>query len=111
MQITEELLETIFKRAMQYSFAKYGREPNLITIEDGYLELLMNDTICEQSYSVSVESLTEDLNKVYDDRMKAEAEERKKEEIKRQKEKELEAQQEKIKRRTMYERLKKEFGE
>jgi len=37
MKITDELLETIYKRAMEYCVAKYGSEADELEIENGYL--------------------------------------------------------------------------
>lgn len=113
MELTENLLETIYKRAMQYCVAKYGSEADEIELEDGYLQVNFVSYCCGdrdvESHTINAECLTQDLDKVYDERMKEEAEARVKREAERKRQEKIRKERELRQRKAKYEELKKEF--
>ena len=77
MEITEELLSTIFKRAHEYAAIKYGRQPDHFTgYKDGELYAIWDTSCCgdrsEDSELITAENLTEDLDAVAEQRKKEE---------------------------------------
>lgn len=113
-QITSELLQTIYKRAVQYCVAAYNNgEPDEIHIEEaGSLKAKWNayNRDYDDDYEYfGVDKLTADLDEVYAERKRKEEEERKKqEEYNRQQEK-FRKEREREERRRKYNELKKEF--
>ncbi len=114
MEITQELLETIFNRAVQYHIAKYGNEPDKIQIEDdgtisGITEYYYCGSHETDSENFSASNLTEDLDEIARQRKvetDALIERQKKEALEREKRFKEEALE---KRRQEYLQLKKEF--
>jgi len=113
MKITKELMETIYKRAEQYCVAKYGSEPDEIHIDEDGFCAVFGYTCCgeynEDIEYFSVDCLTANLDKVYEDRKKQEAEKQKKNEIERKKQEKIRKERELQKRKQEYLKLKKEF--
>lgn len=111
--ITEQLIETIYKRAMQYCVAKYGSEPNNIILNDGSFSARWVTNCCgeysEDSEYFEVEDLTADLDVLYIERKAKEQAERLAAENERKKREHDRKQQDKERRRNEYIKLKKEF--
>lgn len=115
MEISEELIETIYKRAMQYCVAKYGKEPGEIHIDEGSFKAVFGYT-CYGEYNedqeyFGVDCLTADLDEVYEQRMQAEAEEQKKREAESKRQNKIREEANQRNRKAEYLKLKKEFGE
>lgn len=114
MEITNELIETIYKRANQYSKAKWGNEPDEIRICDtGELVAIYRDYCCgsvevDEEYFCA-QDLTADLDAVYAERMRLREEQRKKEEEYRLKIEEENKIRQKAERHAQYLKLKQEF--
>lgn len=109
-----ENLISIYKRAMQYCVAKFGGEPDeLHLLGDGSFKVVYGN-VCHGEYYEDYQyfessCLTQDLDSVYEERIKAEKEEKerqRKESLKRQRE---QAEREKEARKDQYLKLKKEF--
>jgi hypothetical protein len=115
MEITEKILETIFKRTDQYCLAKYGSEADEITLENGYIIVNFVDYHCGDrdvvSHTITVDCLTKDLDKIYEERKEEEEKRRKERKAERIKQQKLREEREKKQRRLKYEELKKEFEE
>lgn len=113
MEITEKLLENIFKRSTEYCIAKFGNQPDEFLLENGFLCAIYREYCCgettEKREIISVSCLSEDLEKVYDERIKKEAEERARKQAKLLEMKKLKEKQELLNRKLLYEKLKKEF--
>ena len=113
-KLTEEVLKTIYKRAMQYCVAKYGSEASEIELEDGYINVNFVEYHCGErdvtSYIITADCLTQDLDEVYEERKRKEEEEKKKREYERIKQQQIREERERNQRRLKYEELKKEFG-
>ena len=115
MEITKDLLQTIYERANQYALTKYGSEPHSISLEaDGTIAATWTyyrcgDTDTDTEY-ISAENLTEDLDAVAAERRKREEEERQKRAAYEAEQKRLREQREKEERKRQYEKLKQEFG-
>lgn len=113
MEITENLIEKIYRRAMQYCVAKYGSEADEIELEDGCLQVNFVSYCCGdryvESHTINTECLTQDLDKVYDERMKAESEARIKREAERKRQEKIRKERETRQRKAKYDELKKEF--
>ena len=113
MEITDELLETIENRAIEYFNALRNEEPDSISIEGGqivaeYSTYCYGDTDYEHFYA-NAEQLTSDLDTVREERLKAKKladEEAKKIRAKREIERK---EREKRNREIEYLKLKKEF--
>ena len=116
--ITAEILQTLYKRAIEFAIVKFGRgEPNEVHLtEEGQIAVLFEtylrggDTDREWEY-INVEELSQDLDKVIEERKVREAAEK----VQREKEA-LERRiqinaKEKEARRQKWLTLKKEFGE
>lgn len=115
MEITTELLKTIYDRAISYAIAKYGNEPDRIEInEDGSIEARWwaHDRYNEDDVETfSAENLTQDLDEVAKERADKWEQERIAR-INRQKiEDEQRAIRDKAQRKSQYLQLKKEFGD
>jgi len=113
-EITTELLELIYKRALQYCNAKYGSEPHELHIQDdGSLKVIYGSytrgEYDEEEYYFNADCLITDLDAIYAERKRNEEEERKKEEDRYRREQEAREIREKEQRRKRYEELKKEF--
>lgn len=114
MEITTDLLRTIRNRVDQYCLAKYNAEPCDITIDDdGIIHVDIGDYFRGewdgQSYEISAEDLTTDLDvliKVRIQKERMEQELRREKEIAQRIQKEEEA---KRNRYAKYLQLKKEF--
>lgn len=116
MEITEELLQTIYERVQQVFFAKTNQKPdNIEMFEDGFS--------CSKSWQVSyggtetiseyitAKDLTSDLDEMVKERKaKEEAERQEREKIQKENNARYERQQ-KAKREAEYIKLKKEFGD
>lgn len=112
---TTEQLHSLYKQVMQYCVAAYNEEPYTFDIlESGEIEVFYSDYVGRgeyetRNYIIQPESLSQDLEEVYNERKKKEEEVRikcKQEEIERQK---LYDAQQKEKRKQEYLKLKQEF--
>ena len=113
-QITSELLQTIYNRAVQYCVVAYNNgEPDEIHIEeDGSLKAkwsAYNRNYDDDYEYFGVDKLTADLNEVYAERKKKEDEERKKQEEYNRQQERLRKERGREERRRKYQKLKKEF--
>lgn len=68
--MTEEVLTSIYQRAMQYCKARFGNEPDRLEItEYGALNAVFDKTCwgqyAEESETISIESLSMDLEEAY----------------------------------------------
>lgn len=111
---TTEQLQNFYKQAMQYCVAAYGSEPDRITIEeDGTLHACWEHYHCgetEYEYEyISQESLSEDLEELYNKRKEEEEKARVKAEQERLERQKIYDTQQKEKRKQEYLKLKKEF--
>jgi len=111
---TTEQLQNFYKQAMQYCVAAYGSEPDRITIEeDGTLHACWEHYHCgetEYEYEyISPESLSEDLEELYNKRKEEEEKARVKAEQERLERQKIYDTQQKEKRKQEYLKLKKEF--
>lgn len=109
-----EDLTTIYKRAMQYCSARFGGEPDeLHLLEDGSFKVIYGGSnrgeYCEDERFFESGCLTQDLDSVYEDRKKAEAEQQEKDIAERKKREREQSAREKQQRKEQYEKLKKEF--
>ena len=113
MEITNEILQTIYKRAIQYSINRFGKEPDKIELNDEYLEAVWENYKCGdydiEKQFISAENLSENLDEVYKKRIQELEEKRIQEEIRRKKEEEERKKREKECRFQDYLKLKKEF--
>ena len=115
MNITTELLKTIYTRAEQYAMARWDRKsPTQIELqEDGTIMVTWEYYRCgdyDYDYEyIDVENLTEDLDVVVQERKKKEEEVRIIMERERKFQEEKRLAQEKEKRRQEYLKLKQEF--
>jgi len=115
MEITSELLQTIYTRAEQYAIARWGSgKPDRIEIEiDGTISVAWEkwrggEYDCDTE-EITVDNLTSDLDAVAEERRKKEEEARLVMERERKFREERRLAQEKEKRRAEYLKLKKEF--
>lgn len=114
MNITEDIIQAIYTRANEYAVIKFGGEPDRIELyEDGTINARYFSYHCgqqdEESYTITAEMLTEDLEVVAAQR-KLELENKRIEQLKQQKERELQQTRiDKQRRKEQYEKLKKEF--
>lgn len=115
MNFTSELLETLENRTNEYCKAKFGKEPDSVELEDGQLLVIYTHYCCgdvdEESYYIDPEKLSDDLDKLYEERKAKEAEEARKREIERKRQEKIRAEREKRNRKAQYLQLKKEFGD
>ena len=120
MKITEELLETIIKRAHSYATIKYGNEPDYLkAYNDGELYAVWETYCCgntDQAITtftdtelITAENLTEDLDEVAKQREIDREIQRKKDLEERQKTEREQQQRELAQRKEQYLKLKKEF--
>lgn len=115
MEITKELLQTIYERANQYALTKYGKEPDSLQLQyDGtiaaeWVTYHCGDRDTDTEY-ITAENLTEDLDAVAAERRKREEEERQKRAAYEAEQKRLREQRDKEERKRQYEKLKQEFG-
>lgn len=116
--ITTELLSVIYKRAMVYCIAAYGKDGNepdeLRLKDDGSFEAVWvpHYATCISEWEIeyfTIDKLTDDLDKVYAERKAREAESARKRQIEREKREQERIDMEKSERRQQYEKLKKEF--
>lgn len=109
-----ESLITIYKRAMQYCMAAYGKEPDeLHLLEDGSFCAIFGNS-CRGEYYEDEEyfnesCLTSDLDAVYDERKKREEKERERQRIEYEARENSRKLAEKENRRRNFLELKKEF--
>ena len=113
MTITQELLETIYKRANEFATIRYGSEPDKIQLDNEGITAIWENYRCgdydyEYEY-ITADNLTEDLDEVARKRQIELEERRKAEEIKRKQEQERREKVEKERRKQDYLKLKKEF--
>jgi hypothetical protein len=114
MNITEELLQKLYDRANQFSIAKYHKSIDALEINDNGNLILVHEEYSCGSYErehteVSIDDLSEDLDKLVEERKKKEEEERIKAEIQRKEQKRIEEERKKENRRKLYLELKQEF--
>ena len=114
MKITEELLETIIKRAHSYATIKYGNEPDYLkAYNDGELYAVWETYCCGNTDTdtelITAENLTEDLDEVAKQREIDREIQRKKDLEERQKTEREQQQRELAQRKEQYLKLKKEF--
>lgn len=112
-KITEEILQTIYRRAREYATIKWG-EPDRISFgEEGNLYALYTTYCCgdfDETYeTITAENLTEDLDEVAKQREIELEEKRKKIEIYDKQQKIIRENMEKEERKQKYLQLKKEF--
>ncbi len=112
MEITEELLKTLYKRVEQVYLARRNFKPDDVEFHDDgifYCHTLDYDRehICQEYISAS--DLSADLDKIIEERIKQEEIERKANEEQRKKQAEYRAKKEKDERMQKYLELKKEF--
>lgn len=113
MEITNELLETIYTRANQYCFAKYGKEADRLQLNEyGNIDAVWtgyNRGDDDNYETVTAENLTADLDEVAKQRAIDEEAYREKERV-RQAERQRQRDEEQLRnRKAEYLRLKKEF--
>lgn len=113
-QITTELLQTIYERAIQYTIARYGNEPDRIEVNpDGMITARWIDSrwgeVYEDTQYISAENLTEDLDAVAKERKEKEEQERIKRDAYNKEQERKRNKLEKEKRKQEYLKLKKEF--
>ena len=116
IDITSELLQTIYKRAQQYAVTKWGKEPDYIEISedrDGIIIAKWVDYHCgdrdDNSEYISAENLTEDLDSVAEQRKKELERQRAEYEKKQREANQRHEEQQKERRKQEYIKLKKEF--
>lgn len=114
MEITNDLLKTIYTRANQFAITKFGSEPDKIELDsDGIITARWVHYRCgevdEETETITAENLTEDLDLVAAERAKRLEEERIKREAYEREQKRIREQREKDERKRQYEKLKKEF--
>lgn len=115
MEITDELITTIYSRVREYAFAKYGTSPDEVIIEeDGnivarYISYYCGDRDVDEKY-ISAGNLTEDLDEVGRQRVIDEAARKVREEERRKTEALQRQAAEKERRRQEYLKLQREFG-
>ena len=114
MEITESLIETIYKRVEQVFIAKMNHKPETLTLEDGYFTGHYSYGIAyggreTEHCTIYPNELTKDLDKIVEERKEKEriAKEKLDAENKIRWAKQDEIKKEKRKRE--YEKLKKEF--
>ena len=113
MEITTELIQSIYNRAKEHARATFDKEPDYIRVlHDGNLEVVYtyygnNDE--NEYYEITAENLTEDLEEIAKKRLAEQAERRRLADIKRQEEKEKQLVRDKENRKAQYLQLKKEF--
>jgi len=116
MEVTEEILKTLYKRLEQVYFAKTKNKPDTISLqEDGSF-------LCEHSYSISYggtevvseyitsDELTADLDELVKIREAKEEEERIQDEKRRKERQEKFEREQRELRHSQYLKLEKEFG-
>lgn len=115
-QFTTEMIQALYDRAIQYSIAKYGSEPDRVRIEDGgQIRVTYEDHgqySCESDnddYWINPEDLGADLDKLAEERKERERLQRIEDEKRRERLKEQREKDEKERRRIQYNKLKKEF--
>lgn len=110
--ITSEMLQTIYKRSIQYFRVKHNFDPDSIEIQsDGEIVARWDDRGDSDSEYFYCEELNKDLETLY-----AEEEERKRIELEKKAIRDAEnkrawEQKEKEKRKELYKKLHKEFGD
>jgi len=112
MEITTELIQSIYIRANEYARATFDKEPDYIRVlNDGELEVVYTDYRNNENeyYEITAENLTEDLEEIAKKRLAEQAERRRLADIKRQEEKEKQLVRDKENRKAQYLQLKKEF--
>jgi hypothetical protein len=114
MEITSDLLQTIYSRANQFAITKFGSEPDRLELDsDGTITARWIDYRCgdmeEETEYISAENLTEDLDVVAAERAMRLEEERIKREAYEREQRRIREQREKEERKRQYEKLKKEF--
>jgi|688.fasta_scaffold1774223_1 hypothetical protein len=111
-QITTSLLQIIYNRAVEYCLAAYKHgEPDAIELEkDNTIWAIWRDEYGDNiSEEISIENLTEDLDKVHAERMIKEAEEKRKRQewlVEKRKQEEIQARDQRFRQ---FQELKKEF--
>lgn len=116
MEITQELLETIYQRANQFAIANYSNgEPDSLQLQsDGTIQAewvsygRCGDRDIDTEY-ISATDLTADLDEVAKQRREREAETKKKQQEYDAEQKRIREAREKEQRRQKFEELKKEF--
>jgi len=111
--ITEEMIETIYRRANEYAIVRFGSEPSRLELGENGIQAVWEHYRCgdydtEYEY-ITAENLTEDLDEVARKRKIEQEEHRRAEEIRRKEEMERRERLEKEKRRQEYLKLKSEF--
>ncbi len=114
MEITKELLQTIYERANQYAITKFGSEPHSLSLEsDGTIAASWTHYHCGDSDTeteyITAENLTEDLDVIAAERRKKEEEAQLERKRKQLEEDQKRAEREKQNRKQQYQALKKEF--
>lgn len=116
MEITTELLKTIYTRASQFAISKFGSEPDRMRLEDDgtiyckWITYGRCGDVDEQTEYITAENLTEDLDVVAAEREKRLEEKKKEREAYEKAQKTIHEEREKETRRQQYLKLKTEFG-
>jgi hypothetical protein len=113
MEITTELLQIIYQRALQFAITRFGSEPDRLELDGESIKAVWEHYRCgdvdvETEY-ISAENLTEDLDAVYQKRLQEEEERRIAAQKKRLQEEEDRRVREKQQRYANYLELRKEF--
>lgn len=114
MEITTELLKTLYDRTHQYCIAKYGSQPDTIRIEDDGSLCVIYDGYergDEEYHYFSPEELTSDLDALATERIEKEKQEKIKQEAYQKEQQIIRDENEKQRRKSEYLKLKKEFGD
>ncbi len=112
--MTTDQIKSLFTRANQFTITKYGNAPDRLEItEDGIICARWINYHCgeieEDTEDISCEDLTEDLEKIAEERKRKEEEDRIKRENYENEQKIIRQQREKEERKREYEKLRKEF--
>lgn len=114
MELTSELLRTIYIRANQFCFAKYGKEADRLHIDEyGNIEAMWygRERGDEDYETITTEMLTADLDEVAKQREIENEIQRTKERIRQAERDKQREEQQRQQRKADYLRLKKEFGD
>ncbi len=100
MEFTLDNLTSLYKRTMEYSKARFGKEADRIEVlDDGWLKLVFDTSCCgeynEDYEYITPDVLTSDLEAVYQERKERERIEKEKAEAKLKQRQQMEAEQNK----------------
>jgi len=114
MEITEELIQTIENRVIEYCIAAYKDQPTEVIIEEGSIYVEFTEYFGGESnterYEVTLEKLTISLDEVSRVRIEKEKESAELRRIEAEKQKVIREERETNNRRRKYLELQQEFG-